>query len=85
MAAKLRALEDEPRFSPEKCLRQMLADMAAGTVKPRRIVIVTDDGEHAELDIRAAGPGMDYAPTAIGLLFLAADDLSMLVRANAEG
>lgn len=75
MAATLHKLETDPRLAPARCLLQMVEDIEAGRVKPRRIVIVVDDEENENVAIRAAGPGMDYLPTAVGLLFTAAHDL----------
>lgn len=77
---KLHALESDARFAPEKCAQTLLNDIQSGKLKARRVVVVIDDEENENVSIRAAGPGMDYLPTAVGLLFTAAHDLVELGR-----
>lgn len=83
MAAKLHKLESDARFAPLKCLQRLVDNINDGKCTPRRIVIVVDAEEDEELHVFAAGPGMDYVPTSVGLLYQAMHTLAEMTR-NAE-
>ena len=80
MAAKLHKLDAVGNRSAAKCLVKVLEDIEAGKVNPKRVVIVMEDENAGALNIRVAGPGMDFVPTGVGLLFQAASALAALTR-----
>lgn len=85
MSAKLHKLENDARFAPVKTINKLLEDIADGKITPTRVVIAVEDENSGDFTVRSGGPGMDYVPTSIGLLYLAINTLANLCREAANG
>jgi hypothetical protein len=76
--ASVYELTADARFSPTACAQRLAEDLASGELRARRLIIVVEPEDieiTGEIHVRAAGPGMDYTPTAVGLLMIAAREL----------